>query len=61
MIKFFKQYITTTKYGDVLQSGVLVFFFLLFCLVVFFVYKKPKGYYKEVMDLPLEDHENNTL
>lgn len=61
MIKFFKQYLTATEYGDLLQSGVLVYFFLIFCIVVFFVYKKPEGYYKESSELPLGDYENNVL
>ncbi|XOD67873.1 MAG: CcoQ/FixQ family Cbb3-type cytochrome c oxidase assembly chaperone [Flavobacteriales bacterium Tduv] len=61
MIFFFKQYVTATEYGDLLQSGVLLFFFLIFCIVVFWVYKKPKDYYKEVSDLPLEGHETNIL
>ena len=59
MIIFFKKYLTQVSYIDLLQSLVLIIFFIIFCLTVFLVYRKPKDYYKEVSDLPLQEDKIN--
>lgn len=57
MIKFFKQYLQTAPYSEILQSMALLLFFLVFACVIFIIWKKPKNYYKEVSGLPLEEGE----
>jgi len=61
MIGFFKKHLAQVPYADLLQSLVLILFFLFFCLTIFFVYRKPKDYYKEVRDLPLQEDKNKLL
>lgn len=57
MIEFFNKHLTGVPYADFLQSFVLVLFFLVFCLTVFIVYRKPKNYYKDINNLPIEENE----
>ncbi len=55
MLKFFKEYFGDYQHADVLQTVSLVLFVIFFSFLIYFVYSKPKGYYKEVSELPLEE------
>lgn len=54
-IKYIKDLLAENEWASTLQSGVLVGFFLFFVLAVFVVIKRPKEYYKEISEIPLEN------
>ncbi|WGH26483.1 MAG: cytochrome oxidase [Candidatus Bostrichicola ureolyticus] len=54
MIVFFKQYLSKNYIFIIIQSIILLIFFLIFCLIIYLVYKKPKIYYKGISNIPLD-------
>jgi cbb3-type cytochrome oxidase subunit 3 len=59
MLNFYKEIIANVENASFLQSLAGVLFFIFFVIMVIKAYSKPKNYYRDMSDLPLED-ENNT-
>lgn len=55
MLKFFKDAFTNYEYAGVLQTISLLLFVIFFTALVYFIWKRPKDYYKKDSELPLED------
>lgn len=55
MIKYFKEYLSDYQHADWLQTAILIASVLFFVGLVYFVLSKPKNYYKDTAELPLED------
>lgn len=55
MLKYFKETFANYEYAAVLQTISLLLFVLFFMALVYSVWKKPKGYYKEDAELPLDE------
>ncbi len=60
MLKFYKKILSEYQFADILQTVSLVLFVIFFVLLVWYVYSRPKGFYQEVSELPLEDDFNET-
>ncbi|WP_185856374.1 cytochrome oxidase [Blattabacterium cuenoti] len=54
MISFLKKYFSYEKDIGIFQSIILVLFFMTFFFILFFVFSRPKKYYEEISELPLE-------
>jgi len=60
MLKYFKEAFTNYEYAGVLQTISLLLFVIFFLALVYFIWKRPKGYYREESELPLgEDEEED--
>lgn len=57
MLKYFKDAFANYEYAEVIQSISLILFVVFFLALMFFIWKRPKGYYKEDANLPLDDQE----
>jgi cytochrome c oxidase cbb3-type subunit 4 len=57
MLKYFKDAFTNYEYAQFLQSTSLILFVVFFTALVFFIWKRPKEYYNEDANLPLDDNE----
>lgn len=55
MLKYFKEAFANYEYAAVLQTISLLLFVLFFIGLVYAVWKKPKGYYNEDAELPLDE------
>ncbi|MFV0305260.1 MAG: cbb3-type cytochrome c oxidase subunit 3 [Moheibacter sp.] len=55
MLKYFKETFTNYEYAGVLQTISLVLFVVFFLALIYFIWKRPKGYYKDEAELPLDD------
>lgn len=55
MLKYYKEYLSDYAYADVLQSFIVIGFVLFFVGTMYAVWKRPKGYYDDTANLPLED------
>jgi cell division septal protein FtsQ len=54
-IKFIKEVLAQNEWAVTMQSLILVGFFLFFAIAVLFVVTRPKNYYKEISEVPLEN------
>lgn len=54
MIRYFNKSFSYIPNANILQSLILIFFFLICCLTVFNMKRRPKYYYKYMQGLPLE-------
>ncbi len=54
MLKYYKEFIAKYDFADVLQTTSLIFFVVFFSALMWYVFSRPKGYYEEVSQLPLE-------
>lgn len=55
MLKYFKDAFTNYEYAEVLQTTSLLLFVIFFSLLMYFIWKRPKEYYQEDSELPLDD------
>lgn len=55
MLKYFKDAFTNYEYAGVLQTTSLLLFVIFFSLLMYFIWKRPKEYYQEDSELPLDD------
>lgn len=58
MLKYFKEAFTNYEYAGVLQTISLLLFVIFFLALIYFIWKKPKEYYREESELPLEEDED---
>ncbi|MGM5631687.1 hypothetical protein O2K51_12360 [Apibacter raozihei] len=58
MLKFYNKIIAGTDHAVAYQSAALLLFVLFFIGMTYVVMKKPKDYYKDMSDMPLEEEEN---
>jgi cytochrome c oxidase cbb3-type subunit IV len=56
-IKYIQGVLAEYEWASTLQSSVLVGFFLFFTVTILLVIKRPKDYYKEISEIPLEKNE----
>lgn len=57
MLKYFKEYLSDYQYADFLQTMFLVVSVLFFVSLVYTILKKPKNYFKDESELPLQDED----
>lgn len=55
MLKYFKDAFTNYEYAEALQTTSLLLFVIFFSLLMYFIWKRPKEYYQEDSELPLDD------
>lgn len=55
MLKYFKDAFTNYEYAEVLQTTSLLLFVVFFSLLMYFIWRRPKEYYQEDSELPLDD------
>lgn len=55
MLKYFKESFTNYDFAAVLQTVSLLLFVIFFGALIYFVFKRPKKYYDENANLPLDD------
>ncbi|MCX8676779.1 CcoQ/FixQ family Cbb3-type cytochrome c oxidase assembly chaperone [Apibacter sp. B3924] len=60
MLKFYNKIIAGVDNAIIYQSLALLLFVLFFLGVTFMVMNKPKNYYNDMSNLPLEDNEKRT-
>ncbi|MXP06508.1 MULTISPECIES: CcoQ/FixQ family Cbb3-type cytochrome c oxidase assembly chaperone [unclassified Apibacter] len=60
MLKFYNKIIAGVDNAVIYQSLALLLFVLFFLGVTFMVMNKPKNYYNDMSNLPLEDNEKRT-
>ncbi|PQL92242.1 CcoQ/FixQ family Cbb3-type cytochrome c oxidase assembly chaperone [Apibacter sp. wkB309] len=60
MLKFYNKIIAGVDNAIIYQSLALLLFVLFFLGVTFMVMNKPKNYYNEMSNLPLDDNEKRT-
>lgn len=58
MLKYYKEYFSDYAYSDWVQTLTLIGFVVFFVGMAYTVYKRPKSYYSDVENLPLEDDDN---
>ncbi len=56
-MKYFKEYLSDYQHADVLQTVILLVSIVFFVGLVYSVLNKPKKYYKDAAELPLEDED----
>lgn len=59
MLKYFKDAFTNYEYAAVLQTISLLMFVVFFLALIFFIWKRPKDYYKNESELPLDEKDHN--
>ncbi len=57
MLKYFKEYLSDYQHAEWLQTVILIVSILFFVGLVISVLNKPKKYYDDVSELPLEDED----
>lgn len=60
MLKFYNKIIAGVDNAIIYQSLALLLFVFFFLGVTFMVMNKPKNYYNDMSNLPLEDNEKRT-
>lgn len=60
MLKFYNKIIAGVDNAIIYQSLALLLFVLFFLGVTFMVMNKPKNYFNDMSNLPLEDNEKRT-
>ncbi|CVK15359.1 Cbb3-type cytochrome oxidase component FixQ [Apibacter mensalis] len=60
MLKFYTKIIAGVDNAIIYQSLALLLFVLFFLGVIFIVMNKPKNYYSDMSNLPLEDNQQRT-
>lgn len=60
MLKFYNKIIAGVDNAIIYQSLALLLFVLFFLGVTFMVMNKPKNYYNDMSNLPLDDNEKRT-
>jgi len=58
MLKYFKDTFTDYEHAQTLQTISLLLFVAFFLALIYFIWKRPKGYYKSESELPLDDDQN---
>jgi len=56
-LKYFQSWFSEYENADFLQTLSLILFVIFFLSIAFFVFSKPKTYYKEASELPLDNDE----
>jgi len=59
MLKYFKEAFTNYEYAWILQTISLLLFVIFFLGLVYFIWNRPKDYYKKDSELPLEDQDHS--
>ncbi len=57
MLKYYKEYLSDYQHADWLQTVILIVSILFFVGLVITILNKPKKYYDDVSELPLEDED----
>lgn len=57
MLKYFKESFVNYDFATILQSLSLLLFVIFFSALIYFLWKRPKDYYKEEAHYPLDDNE----
>lgn len=55
MLQYFKDAFTSYEHAQTLQTISLLLFVVFFLALVYFIWNRPKEYYKEESELPLDD------
>ncbi|KQK26842.1 cytochrome C oxidase Cbb3 [Chryseobacterium aquaticum] len=55
----FKDILSNTENAGLYQTLALIFFMLFFISLIIYVFSRPKKYYREEENAPLEDDEND--
>ncbi|MXV37426.1 cbb3-type cytochrome c oxidase subunit 3 [Flavobacteriaceae bacterium Ap0902] len=55
MLKYYKEFLSNYEYAAWIQTAILIASVAFFVLLVYLVLNKPKNYYKNTSELPLED------
>lgn len=58
MLHYFKEAFTDYEHAQVLQTISLLLFVAFFLALIYFIWKRPKEYYKSESELPLDDDQN---
>ena len=58
MLKYFKDAFTNYENADILQTISLLLFVVFFLGLMYFIWKRPKDYYKDESEAPLDKDEN---
>lgn len=59
MLKYFKDTFTNYENADILQTISLLLFVIFFLALMYFIWNRPKDYYKEDSELPLDKDDQN--
>lgn len=54
MLQYFKEAFTNYENAAILQTISLLLFVVFFFALIYFIWNRPKGYYKEESELPLD-------
>ncbi|MGB6083920.1 cbb3-type cytochrome oxidase subunit 3 [Moheibacter sp.] len=57
MLKYFKDAFTNYENAGILQTLSLLLFVIFFLGLIYFIWKRPKEYYKDDANRPLDDDE----
>ncbi|MDO5656179.1 MAG: cbb3-type cytochrome c oxidase subunit 3 [Flavobacteriaceae bacterium] len=57
MLKYFKEYLSDYQMAEWVQTLILIMSILFFVGLVYSILRKPKDYYKDTSELPLEDED----
>lgn len=57
MLKYFKEYLSDYQNAELLQTVILIASILFFVGLIYSILKKPKNYYKDTAELPLQDED----
>lgn len=55
MLKYFKEAFTNYEHAQILQTISLLLFVVFFLALMYFIWNRPKEYYKNDSELPLDD------
>ncbi len=55
MLKYFKEAFTDYEHAQTLQTISLLLFVIFFLALIYFIWNRPKEYYKDESELPLDD------
>jgi cbb3-type cytochrome oxidase subunit 3 len=61
MLQYFKDAFSDYKHAQTLQIVSLLLFVIFFMALIYFIWKRPKEYYKDESELPLESDEENEI
>lgn len=59
MLKFFKDAFTNYEYAEILQTTSLILFVVFFLALMYLIWRRPKDYYKNEAELPLDEKDHN--
>lgn len=58
MLQYFKDAFTTYEHAQTLQTISLVMFVVFFVALIYFIWNRPKEYYENESELPLDDEQD---